>query len=148
MATPILSPTRVQVGYSGHYWSTYQVIAEEGHKPDDCLDPSYWAHVAASRKLRVNDVFEVRCETGDWAIDLLVIEAGARHANVKPLRLVETESPSQNDAALSTVKVKWKGPHAKWGVIRLADSETIKDGFVQRPDAEQYAREYEQRLAA
>lgn len=144
MAT--LSPSRVQIGYAGHYWSTYQCIAEENHTPDDAVKAEYWAHIAAARKLRENDVFEVRCETGAWALDLIVVEAGARHCRVKPMRAIEVEeAPAER---LSSVKVEFKGPVKKHCIIRKSDSEIIKEGIASKADAIREAAEYEQRLAA
>lgn len=148
MATTILSPNRVQVGYAGHYWSTYQCVADEAHTAEDAQSPGYWAHVAAARKLRVNDVFEVRCETGEWMLDLIVIEAGTRFARVKVLRTVDVDQPSEADTTLSTVKVEFKGPVKKHCIIRLSDREIIKEGISAKSDAIREAFEYEQRLAA
>lgn len=143
----ILSPNRVQVGYAGHYWSTYQCIADEAHTPQDAQSPGYWAHVATSRKLRANDVFEVRCEDGSWIIDLIVIEAGQRSAKVKVLRTVDVEQPG-TEQSLATVKVEFKGPVKKHCIIRLSDHTIIKEGIASKVDATREAFEYEQRLAA
>lgn len=145
MAT--LSPSRVQIGYAGHYWSVYQCIAEEAHTPDDAVTPEYWAHIAAARNLRVNDIFEVRNETGAWMLDVIVIEAGLRHVRVQPLRTVDIEQPGST-ASLATVKVEWKGPQRKHAIIRLSDREVIKDGFSSKADAIREASEYERRVAA
>lgn len=144
----ILKPSSVQVGYAGHYWSTYQCVADEAHTAEDAQQPGYWAHVAASRKLRVNDVFEVRCETGAWMLDLIVIEAGQRFARVKVLRTVDVEQPSNQQTALSTVKVEYKGPVKKHCIIRMVDREIVKEGISSKSDAVREAFEYEQRLAA
>jgi hypothetical protein len=147
MTTPILSPSRVHIGYAGHYWSTYQCIAEESHSPEDAQTPGYWAHVAAARKLRTNDIFEVRCETGAWMLDLIVIEAGQRFARVKVLRTADVEQPAA-DAKLSSVVVEFKGPVKKHCIIRLVDRAIIKEGIASKADAIREAAEYEQRLAA
>lgn len=143
---PILSPTRVQIGSAGHYWSTYQCIAEESHTPEDAQAPEYWAHVAAARKLRVNDVFEVRNETGSWMLDLIVVEAGLRFAKVKVLRTVDIEEPAP--ASLASVEVQFKGPVKKHCIVRLSDREIVKEGIASKADAVREAAEYEQRLAA
>lgn len=148
MATPILSPNRVQVGYAGHYWSTYQCVADEAHTAEDAQQPGYWAHVAAARRLRVNDVFEVRCETGEWMLDLIVIEAGLRFARVKLLRTVDVEQPSDQQSTFSSVKVEYKGPVKKHCIIRKADRVIVKEGISSKSDAVREAFEYEQRLAA
>lgn len=143
---PILSPTRVQVGSAGHYWSTYQCIAEESHTPEDAQTPDYWAHVAAARKLRVNDVFEVRNETGSWMLDLIVVEAGMRFAKVKVLRTVDMEKAPAEE--LASVEVQFKGPVKKHCIVRLSDREIVKEGIASKADAIREAAEYEQRLAA
>lgn len=145
---PRLKPARCQIGTSGYYWSTYQCIAEEAHQPEDVLHSEYWSHVASDRKLRPNDVFEVRNETGAWGIDVMVTETGGRHVMVRELRRIEVDAPTEAVGSLSSVKVAWKGPHNKHCVIRNSDGGVIKDGFSAKADAERYAREYEQRLAA
>lgn len=144
---PILAPSRVAIGYAGHFWSTYQCIAEEAHTPEDAQSAEYWAHVASARKLRPNDIFEVRCETGAWMLDLIVLEAGQRHARVKVLRTVDVEQPA-TDAKLASVVVEYKGPVKKHCIIRIADRAIIKEGIPAKADAVREATEYEQRLAA
>lgn len=144
----ILSPHRVHVGYAGHYWSVYQCIAEEAHTAEDAQTPGYWAHVAAMRKLRTNDEFHVRNETGAWMLDLVVVEAGQRFARVKVLRTVDVEQPAETDKPLETVKVEYKGPVKKHCIIRLSDREIVKEGIAMKADAIREAGEYEQRLAA
>lgn len=146
MAT--LQPSRVNIGYAGHYWSTYQCIAEEAHTAEDAVKPEYWAHVASARKLRTNDVFEVRCETGAWMLDLVVIEAGNRFAKVKVLRTVDAEPVTVAESELQTVKVAFKGSHRKHCIIRKTDGEIIREGISQKSDAMRQAVEYEQLLAA
>lgn len=140
-----LSPSRVQIGYAGHYWSTYQCIAEEAHTPEDAQTSDYWAHVATARKLRTNDVFEVRCETGAWALDLIVVEVGLRSCRVKAIKTIDVEvEPTES---LSKVAVAFKGPHKKHCIIRKLDNQIVKEGIASKADAIREAAEYERLVA-
>lgn len=144
---PALQPSRVQVGAAGHFWSTYQCIAEEAHSPEDAKTSEYWAHVASARNLRVNDVFEVRCEDGSWALDLTVTAVMNKACRVRVLREWSAEEPAEEVDGSTGVIVQFKGPSRKWCVIRASDREIIKDGLASKADAAREALEYEKLVA-
>ena len=142
----ILSPNRVQIGSAGHFWSTYQAVADEAHTLEDVVSPDYWAHVASSRSLRINDIFEVRSETGAWAADLIVIDAGHRSVKMALKWSDLAESPRVPDEGLKFVSVAFKGAVKKHCIIRRADNEIIKEGIALKADALRDAVEYEKRM--
>jgi hypothetical protein len=144
---PAIQPSRVHVGYAGHYWSTYQCIAEEAHTPEDAATSEYWAHVASARQLRVNDVFEVRCEDGSWALDLTVDAVLHKSCRVRVLRDYRAEGPVEQLQPTTGVYVQWKGPANKWCVIRTSDREIIKQGLASKADATREGLEYERLVA-
>lgn len=146
--TVMLEKSRVQVGYIGHYWGTYQAVPPTGHTIENVMDPGYWAGVAADRKLRINDVFEVRCEDFSWGGDFIIVDVSNRWAKLRLIREVDYgEAPRAVDAD-STLKVEFKGPHRKWSVLRKADNEYLRDGFEKRQDAELWARGHLTAMAA
>lgn len=145
---PILQPRRVMVGYAGHFWSTYQCIAEEAHRPEDALTSNYWAHVATERNMRVNDRLEVRSETGEWALDLIVTQAGAKHVRVRPTWAWKAEETAPADEqGLRLVAVRFKGPVLKHCIVRVADNEILKEGIAAKADAFREALDFERNLA-
>jgi hypothetical protein len=147
---PAIQPSRVHPGSSGHFWSTYQCIADAAHTPADAKSSDYWAHVDSSRQLRVNDVFEVRAEDGQWALDLVVTATLNRACRVRVLREWAAEDyASDGDAqeASGGVVVQWKGPALKWCIIRTSDHEYIKQGLASKGDATREALEYERLVA-
>jgi hypothetical protein len=143
---PSISPSRVHVGSSGHFWSTYQCIAEEAHKPSEVAEPDYWAHVASSRIFRVHDELKVRCEDGQWSVDLVVTAVLNRAIRVRVTDEWTSPDFASDEVAIpptAGVYVKWKGPALKWCIIRSSDGAIIKEGLAAKSDANREALEYE-----
>ena len=110
------------------------VNAEEGTLVNDVLEPGYWAHIAY--KMQVYDRIDVRLETGEWLMELVVLDVGRNYARVhlaKKHDFVETNL----DAPVSAIKhkVEFKGPQRKWAVIRIADSAVVQEGFQGKAEA-------------
>lgn len=152
MSIPALQPSRVHVGYAGHFWSTYQCVADEAHTPEDAQRAQYWAHIASLRTLRVNDVLEVRSETGQWHLDLVVYAATNKAVAVRVLReWISPDYAGSEDNRIelpeSGIIVKYMGPAKKWAIIRASDRQTIKDGLNSKQDALREAGEYERLVA-
>jgi len=118
---------------------------EFGVNIEDLLVPGYWAHMA--NKLRPYDHIEARADDGTWIAHLLVTGCDRTWARVVVDRVIklttkevsETQTPQQH-------KVEWKGPHNKFTVIRLADSEPIRTGFGTKEDASAWLREHERTI--
>jgi hypothetical protein len=146
---PALQPSRVHIGSSGHFWSTYQCIADEAHSPDDALAPDYWAHVASARQMRVHDKLEVRCENGQWSLDLTVTAVIGKAIRVRAVSewTAADYDPGASEDPVEGIVVAWKGPSLKWCIIRGADREYIKQGLASKADATREALEYEKVLA-
>lgn len=103
------------------------VHAEAGTKVADVLDPQYWAHMAA--QMQAFDRVEVLLETGDWLLELLVINAGRNWAQVHLLQRHELAKRAETMPQSKKHEIVWKGPQLKWCVIRLADGEKIQSGM-------------------
>jgi hypothetical protein len=68
------------------------VDAKAGTKIEDVLQPQYWAHVAG--QLGPYTRIEV-LETGEWMLELLVINCGRNWAKVQVLHKFELEERSR-----------------------------------------------------
>jgi hypothetical protein len=135
----ILNPQRM--GLAEQLRQDWVVNAEEKTTVQDVLNPGYWAHMAA--QLQPYDHIEVRLETGEWALELIVLSVGRNYAQVflaHKYDFAEVD-PTRDDIGI-THKVEWKGPQKKHCVIRLSDSAVIQDGFSAKVDANQWLDNY------
>lgn len=118
------------------------VDAEEGHTVEQVLDPMYWAHVAA--RLAQYDRIEVRVDTGEWMLDLIVIQAGRNFARVHVAARYDFTGAAEG-APREAIKhrVEWKGTHKKFCVIRNADSALLQEGFQTKELAAEWMNNHE-----
>jgi hypothetical protein len=127
----ILNPQRM--GLAEHLRQQWMVNAEEGTTIDDVLDPQYWSHMAA--QLQPYDRIDVLLETGEWLLELLVINRGRNWAQAHLLHKYDLEQRSETMPAAQKHRIEWKGPQRKHAVIRIADSQVIQDGFSSKLEA-------------
>lgn len=111
------------------------VDAEEGTTVQDVLDPGYWAHCAAD--MSIYDRIDVRLETGEWLLELFVLDVGRNYARVFLAHKHDFSdvSPVESIPQALTHKIMWKGPHLKHVVVRLADGAALQTGFSDRAAA-------------
>lgn len=105
-------------------------------KPDDLLEPKYWAHV--SRKFKQCDRIEAICEDFTWHMELIVGDAGLGFAVMVELSrkdLVKVTPAEVGVGMLADHAVEHAGTHAKWRVIRLTDKHVLKDKFETKGQA-------------
>ncbi len=134
-----LTTNRLQL--AEHYCTAYAATLLANQTLDDALQPGFWAHVAT--KLRQHDTIRIIPEEGDFYALLIVMSAGRTFAKVKLLQHIPLDDDGAEDADLpSELSVKWKGPHLKYAVIRNADHSILKDSFVVKTEAEQWARDH------
>jgi len=140
----VLHPSRM--GGSEYLRQDWVCTAEQGTQIEDLLDPAYWAHVSA--QFKPYDHVEVRIDDGTWLVQLLVLEASRNWARVHLLQehKLTTSDVSQTQATAPKHKVEWKGPHLKHCVIRIADSEVVKDGISDKRDAYLWMNNHEKVL--
>lgn len=136
--TRILNPQRM--GLAEQLRQEWVVNAEEGTDVEDVLEMGYWAHMAAM--FQKFDHIEVRLETGEWIVNLIVTGIGRNWAAVHLVNKLDLVSVEEQPGS-EKFKVAFGGPHHKWRVTRLADSEVIQAGFENRPAAEAWLRQYE-----
>lgn len=117
------------------------VNAEAGTTVEDILRPGYWAHVAAG--FAIFDHIEVRIETGEWIVNLIVTESGRNFAKVFLAHKYDLTQTPKLAAPAEAHKVVWKGTHHKHCVVRLSDDATLESGFDKKDAAEAWLRNYE-----
>lgn len=127
----ILNPQRM--GLAEQLRQDWVVNAEQGTKIEDVLDPQYWAHMAA--QMQPYDRVEVRLETGEWLMELIVIGVGRNWAQVHLAHKHDLEEMADTIPAAVKHRVEWKGPQRKHCVIRIADSQILQEGFSGKHEA-------------
>lgn len=120
------------------------VNAEEGTTPNDVLDPQYWAFV--SPHLKPYDHIEVRLETGEWVMQLLVLKSERTYARVHLLHKHDLADPNEDIPLPQRHEVKWGGPQHKFRVIRIADGAVLEKGFENQGEAATWLRNYERSI--
>lgn len=114
---------------------------------EDMQNPSYWAHVA--RDLRPGHKIEVLAEDMSYWAMLIVRDVGRVEASVAPLQVVDLDGGAElakdGDDGL---EVKWRGPHAKFSVIRKDGGDILKDGFQTKDAAAQWRSNRNKNMAA
>ncbi len=136
---PVLMPDRF--GEAEFKSKFFIADAEAGTTLEQVMDPAYWSHVAGQME-PFNHV-EVRSEDGSWIAFLIVHYAERNYARVVLDRMVKLEGSAEAPAASQKYRVEWKGPHHKWTVIRIADSQMLSRQHPGRYEAEQWMRNHE-----
>lgn len=137
---PVLMPERF--GLSEAKRRDWVADVEAGRTVQDILEPSYWAHIAP--QLSAGDHIEARAEDGKWIAFLIVLYCERTYARVVVDRVLEIrENAVATDESIRH-KVEWKGPHYKFAVIRIADSQMLQSGFKTREEAAAWLRNHEQ----
>lgn len=116
------------------------VTVPSGTDPDTVMEPSYWMHHA--RMLQPMDILVVFCEDGTWENELRVQFVSRDGVKVSPRwqKPAEHGEYAPDEAETSVHTVKWRGPKAKWGVMRLADGAIVRDGFYPKDQAISYLK--------
>ena len=138
--SPMITSTRMRLAeYDRQIWIAN---VEFGITLEQILNPSYWGFM--SIQLKPYDQIEARAEDGSWIAYLIVTGSDRTWSRVVVDRVVKltTGDVSQTQAAVQH-EVVWKGPQYKYSVIRLADSERIREGFTTKEEAALWLREHE-----
>lgn len=109
------------------------VNAEPGHTLRDVMEPTYWFHVA--RDIKPYAHIEVRDGEGKWIAFLIVINSGTNWASCVLDRQIDLAATAEEPPEAQLFSVKWRGPQAKFGVLRNADGKVLQDGFPDKASA-------------
>lgn len=139
-----LSPERfTQAVYAN---AEYTATPVEGETIEDLLRPEYWVH--ETKILRRFDKINACPDDEKWYAQFLVLEVGTGYVTTALLWSVDLDVQGPALAVESPVEVQFKGQHLKHVVIRKSDRVVLKDGISKKSEAEAWARDYSQRIAA
>lgn len=139
---PMLQPDRMGlVEYKRNDWV---VDVEVDITLEDIKEPSFWALVAD--QMAPYDTIEVRAEDGKWIANLRVIFCEKTYAKVQIERVMEIKENMETPQISIKHKVAWKGPHLKFVVIRLSDSQIMQSKCKTRDEADVWLRNYERTM--
>lgn len=125
----------------------FAVTPEHGAKPEDLLVPDYWMHVA--RDLKPGAVIEACPESREWFAQFFVLACGPNWAKLALLFKVDFEAGAADpEAGEAKHKIEYKGSIKQWCVIRLSDSQVIKDELPTKEEARKVLQNYEKVLLA
>lgn len=139
----VLDPQRMQTAeYVRRDWVC---TAEEGTVVDDVLDPGYWAHIA--NQLTVYDRIEVRIDTGEFLLELLVKQKGRNWAQVALLHHHDLVGDVKTGEAVGEdFEAVWKGPLLKWCVLRKSDTQLMEQKLASKGAALEWISGYERTI--
>lgn len=115
----------------------WTITVEEGVSMDDVLKTDFLADVAS--RLRPYDRLRIRCDTGEFYAEVLVVACGRAWAKLVPIFHVDLEAKDLDEEqgeAFDQYKVMFRGPHLKFCVIRKSDNEPIKEQCANKAEAQ------------
>lgn len=122
----------------------YVCTAHEGTRPEDLLEPEYWAHV--SEQMRPRTRVEAWANDGTWMLELVVLEAGRAWARLQvvagPHQFTTADVAQTQAEMMSPYAIEYRGPHCKWSVIRKSDRQVLHEQEETRDGASGWLREH------
>ena len=120
----------------------YIVHVPHGTKPEICLEPDFWVHVA--RHLGRGDVVTIEPDDLAWEMSVKVQDRGANWAHVKKREFFDYGAAEIAPEMPSEYKVDWAGQTDRFRVT--FKGEVLKKGFATEAFARQYANNHAQAL--
>lgn len=141
----VLDPQRMQTAeYVRRDWVC---TAEEGTTVDDVLEPAYWAHIA--RQLTMYDHIEVRVDTGEFLLELLIKQVGPNWAQVVLLHHHDLAGTAAPGAAVGEeFEALFKGPLRKWCAFRKSDNALLVEKIESKALVLEWIASYERTILA
>jgi hypothetical protein len=141
----VVDPQRMQnAEYLRRDWVC---TAEEGTTVDDILDPGYWSHIAG--QLTIYDRIEVRIDSGEYLLELLVKDKGRNWAQVALLHHHDLVGKVKTgEATADEFEAVFKGPLRKWCVLRKSDSKVLEEKLADKGAALGWIASYETTILA
>lgn len=137
-------PTRLL--NASHEVVTYYHAPEFDVSLSDILKPDYWSHVAA--KLRPGTRVLIDAPDLSWTATLMCRAASKTEAIMVVVSKSEFDNVEDLPAIPDAFEIKWRGPARKWGVVRKADNEVIRDELMSKPAAQKWLANHVQSMAA
>ena len=139
-AAPITADRVLPAEYERQEWV---ITTPEGVVPEDLKEPGFWAYTA--ERFRPYARLEIRADDGSWLAEAMVVACDRLWAKVHLLNVYELASPTVDLPGAQT-EVRWRGPHAKWSVVRISDSEVLHDQCVNKDEAVLWHKNYEKTI--
>lgn len=121
-----------------HSVRVFEHIPEYGVSMEQIMEPSYWVHVA--RILRPGYEIVVTAPDMSWRGRIMVRGVNSNEVYLGLMSFVSFVD-AKDDASFGNYEIKWRGPKARFGVVRKDDGTVIKDGFEVREAAEKWLKE-------
>ena len=136
------APTSLAGKQSDQVWTSYTLVMTPEQTIEDALESDFWSHVA--KYFRPYDRVNLIAEDGSYVAELMVTTAGGSYAKVAELwRWLRPDDAAPQEAGHAQIAfVKWRGPVAKWSIIRKSDSECLRDRFAEKSAADQWLNDY------
>lgn len=115
-----------------------------GTRLEELLAPHYWRHYAA--QLSPMNIIEAMCEDGSWEASLRVMFASKAEVKCVVRWSVQYSAEDATGPHSETHKVAWRGPTAKWSVVRKDTGEVIKKGLYPESAAHAFLKTHLQSL--
>lgn len=136
---------------AGHFTQRYEAVIEQGMTLEDIKQPGFYAHFAAV--LRPFDTITFSSDDQTLYAEVLVLAAERTAATVTVLRSydltkAEVVRYEVDNFAASDFEVKYRGPAAKFSLIRKDDNVVIREGFATKEEAEKSLKDYLKSQAA
>jgi len=141
----MLDPARFTL--DEHVNQNWTLTVEAGTTLDDVLKPEFLANVSA--RLRPYDRIRVRCDTGEFYAELLVLTCGRVWAKLAPIFSIDLSVKAvdllEGDAC-DQFLVQFRGPHLKWSVVRKSDKQPVKEQLETKEEALNWLNNYAKAL--
>jgi hypothetical protein len=120
--------------------NVWLATVDDGVTEEDVLNHAFWSHNA--RHIRPSDEIIIVPVSGEWRMHLYVIRTDKLGADVALLHKHDfREMASEALDAGDALAVRWRGPHAQFGVVRKDSGQVVKDGFPTKEAAFDFIRD-------
>lgn len=136
---------------AGHFTQKYEMVVEHGITIEDVKQPGFYAHIAAF--LKPFDTITVSSDDQTLYAEVLVLAAERTAATVTVLRhydltKAEVVRYETENFAASDFEIKYRGPAAKFSLVRKDDNVVVREGFATKEEAERSLKDYLKSQAA
>ena len=123
------------------------IVAKPEQSIEDVMEPGAWATV--SPKVRPWDRIDVIAEDGSYVAELFVVQVSKLWVRTALVNFTDLskENRSEDDGSDDLHLVKWRGPSAKFCVMRKADNSVVSEKHESKEDASKSMLDYEKALA-
>lgn len=131
---------------SEHAIMTWHLTPEPEVSIDDMMRPEFWAHTAT--QLRPGHEIIVFSFDGAWRAHLCCRHVSRAAAVMGLVSFKEFGEGAEMEIEAPMYEVSWRGPSAKWGIVRKSDSQVVKDNLPSKEDAQTWIKSQMKALAA